>query len=37
MRRILRGLWIALVTIAFAYGALILSEMAGLKFARLAE
>jgi hypothetical protein len=37
MRRIVRGLWIVLVATVLAYGAMILSEVAGLTLARLAE
>ena len=37
MRRLLRGLWIVLVTTVLAYAAMILSEVAGLDLAALAE
>jgi len=37
MRRIWRGLWIVLIATVLAYGAMILSEVAGLNLAPLAE
>ena len=37
MRRMMRGLWIVLVATVLAYGAMILSEVAGLNLSRLAE
>ena len=37
MRRIVRGLWIVLVATVLAYGVMILSEVAGLTLALLAE
>jgi hypothetical protein len=37
MRRLLRGVWIALLSMALAFGVLLLSELAGLSLAAKAE
>jgi hypothetical protein len=37
MRRLLRGLWIVLLSTVLAYAAMILSEVAGWNLAPLAE
>jgi hypothetical protein len=37
MKRVLRGVWIAIVTMALALGVLLLSEIAGLSLAAKAE
>jgi len=37
MKRLLRGVWIAVVTIALAFGFVLLSEMGGFSLAAKAE
>jgi hypothetical protein len=37
MKRVIRGVWIAVVTVALAFGFLLLSEIAGLSLAAKAE
>jgi hypothetical protein len=37
MKRVLRGVWIAVLTMALAFGVLLLAEMAGLNLAAKAE
>jgi hypothetical protein len=37
MKRLVRGVWIALVSMALAFGFLLLSELAGLSLAAKAE
>jgi hypothetical protein len=37
MKRLLRGVWIAVITMALAFGVLLLSEMAGWSLAAKAE
>jgi hypothetical protein len=37
MKRLMRGVWIAFVSMALAFGFLLLSELAGLSLAAKAE
>jgi len=37
MKRVLRGVWIAVVAVALSFGLILLSEMAGLQLAAKAE
>jgi hypothetical protein len=37
MKRVLRGVWIAVVSMGLAFGVLLLSEMAGISLAAKAE